>query len=210
MTKRGKYIVLEGGEGVGKTTQATLLVEVLRAYSITAEIVREPGGDPVGEQIRSILLAEDSEIEAKAEVLLFNAARVQTLKQIELKLAQGIWVVSDRSYVSTMAYQGFGRGLALDDLQTICENAVADLWPDLLLVMHCSAAIATSRRTSRGVNDRFEQEAAEFHERVNAGFAALARLQDIPVIDADPSEFEVQQAIWAQTVSLITKGAEVE
>lgn len=200
----GKYIVLEGGEGVGKTTQAHAITERLNSLGIRSETVREPGGDPLGEAIRGLLLDPAmSDTHPKAEVLLFNAARVQTLVRIRRKLERGVWVVSDRSYISTMAYQGFGRGMEMESLLPICLYAVEDLHPHVLLVLTCSDEETNRRRGERGVSDRFEQEQKGFHDRVNNGFLEIARTRQVPVIPADGSIEEVHETIWAHVEPLL-------
>lgn len=201
---RGRYIVLDGGEGVGKTAQAQRLVGRLGEQGVTAEYVREPGGDPVGEQIRAVLLDLDNkgQVEPKTEVLLFNAARVQTLARIREKLDTGTWVVGDRSYASTLAYQGYGRQLELEPLMAVCLYAL-DFHPDLVIIMTCSYETALERRNSRGVMDRFEAEERSFHERVNHGFLEIAQNRRLPVVSAEATIDQVEDLLWAQVEPLI-------
>lgn len=202
---RGRYIVLEGGEGVGKTTQTELLVQRLNDAGIPAIEMHEPGGDPMGIAIRSLILSLDFAPEDKTEVLLFNAARVQAMVAINRELELGHWVVSDRSYVSTLAYQGYGRGLNVAQVEAICLYAVGDNQPDLILVMACDAQESLNRRFGRGTTDRMEQEIGGFHRRVNAAFLTIAAEHDMPVIDAGGSVEEVQDLIWQHIQPLTTE-----
>lgn len=208
MSTRGRYIVFDGGEGVGKTTQVKRTVSHLGRLGIAAEEIREPGGDPIGERIRAVVLDVDlkGHMEAKTEVLLFNAARVQTQARIREKLEAGIWVVADRSYVSTMAYQGYGRGLDVEGLLMVCLYAT-DTMPDVLVVMTCDYEVALSRRQLRQVSDRFEAEANEFHDRVNRGFLDIAAGQRLPVVDASGPVADVEQLLWAHIAPLIPEEA---
>lgn len=201
--KQGKFIVLEGGEGVGKTTQADLLIDKLNDLGHATEFIREPGGDPLAEKLRDLLLNSGLDHEPETELLLFNAARIQTLVIVEQKLKDGINVVSDRNMLSTIAYQGYGRGLDLIMVREICEIATKCVKPDLVLLLDAPAQVVNSRRDDRGVSDRFEVLGEDFHEKVREGYRAEAKRLNLPVIDASPSINEVSDLIWQKVEPLI-------
>jgi dTMP kinase len=174
---RGRFITIEGGEGAGKTTQVALLVAALERAHIPARATREPGGSPGGEAIRRLLLEGDSERwDAVDEALLFAAARHDHVARlIAPSLAQGIWVVSDRFADSTLAYQGYGRGLALDDLAALHRFALGLFAPDLTVILDLPVETGLSRAASRAATgDRFERLDRAFHERLRQGFRRIA------------------------------------
>lgn len=200
---KGKFIVLEGGEGVGKTTQADLLIKELQKAGRNVEFIREPGGDPLAEKLRELLLDPDMSHEPETELLLFNAARIQTLVIVDNKLQQGIDVVSDRNMLSTIAYQGYGRGLDLNLVRDVCEIATRRTKPDLVLLLDAPADVVNTRRDSRGVSDRFEQLGEDFHEKVREGYRKEAEKTNIPIIDASPPIEKVFDLIWQKVQPLI-------
>lgn len=201
--KQGKFIVLEGGEGVGKTTQADLLINKLNESGHTTEFIREPGGDPLAEKLRDLLLNSGLDHEPETELLLFNAARIQTLVIVEQRLQDGVNVVSDRNMLSTIAYQGYGRGLDLNMVREICEIATKRVKPDLILLLDAPAEVVNSRRDDRGVSDRFEVLGEDFHEKVREGYRAEAKRLNLPVIDASRSIDAVFDQIWQNVEPLI-------
>lgn len=165
-----RYIALEGAEGCGKSTHAALL-----ATELDAVLTRETGGTPVGQRIRDILHDNDvSDLADRAEALLTAADRAQHSEAIvRPALAAGRHVVSDRSVYSTLAYQGYGRKLPLDDVRRINEWALAGCWPDLVLLLHVEPDELERRMRGRHL-DRFEREGAQFHSRVRDGFCRMA------------------------------------
>lgn len=199
----GRYIVLEGGDGVGKTSQVRRLVSRLNDSGILAEDVQEPGGDPLAKAIRGLLLDSQYVSEPKTDVLLFNAARVQALVAVKELLQTGTWAVSDRSYISTLAYQGYGSGLDLAELEPVCRYAMAETMPDLILVLWCDPAVALHRRIGRGQTDRIEAAGLAFHQRVTQGFLTIAREQGLPLIDASGTKEAVHELIWQQVQPLM-------
>jgi len=205
VTPRGRYVVLEGGEGVGKTTQAVALRDRLVGAGVPVDVIREPGGDPFAEAGRALLLGELPR-EPETEVLLFNALRTQVLiAHVAPALAAGRWVISDRNRLSTIAYQGYGHGLDLAWTRSVCATAADLCPPDLELVLHVDEATATARRDARGVTDRFERLDAEFHRRVVAGYLAEAARSGVPVIDAAPDLDTVTDSIWAEVAPLLDR-----
>jgi dTMP kinase len=174
---RGRFITIEGGEGAGKTTQVRLLMTALERARIPAKATREPGGSPGGEAIRRLLLEGLSERwDAVGEALLLVAARSDHVARlIAPSLAQGVWVVSDRFADSTFAYQGYGRGLALEDLATLHRFALGNFAPDLTVILDLPAEIGLARAKARAsVDDRFELLDQAFHERLRQGFRQIA------------------------------------
>jgi dTMP kinase len=177
-------VTLEGGEGAGKSTQATLLAEDMGAL-----LTREPGGTPTGEHIRTLLLDPAlPPVSARAEVLLMLAARAQHIAQVvEPALAAGRDVVCDRFSGSTLAYQGYGRELGIDEISAMSRWASGGLEPDLVVLLEVDAAEARGRVATRGAVDRMETEGPDFFARVTAGFAALAA--------ADPARWRVVNGV---------------
>jgi dTMP kinase len=174
-------VTLEGPEGAGKTTQAARLRDALDAAGVSVVLVREPGGTTLGESIRSLLLdmgpeqAPDSGISARADALLFNAARAQLVQErIEPALASGTTVICSRFADSTLAYQGAGMGLPTGDLASLERFATGGLKPDLTLLLDLPVEVGLARK--RGEETRFESGFdVAFHRRVRAGFLELAR-----------------------------------
>ena len=187
---RGRFITIEGGEGAGKSTQAGLLVAALARAGIRARGTREPGGSPGGEAIRRLLLEGDGERwDAVGEALLLVAARRDHVTRlIEPSLAQGIWVVSDRFANSTLAYQGYGKGLALDDLAALHRFALGDCTPDLTLILDLPVELGLARAAARGAGtDRFERLDPAFHERLRHGFRQIAAADSARCVLIDAS-----------------------
>lgn len=164
----GKFVVLEGGEGCGKSTQARRL-----AARLDAVLTREPGGTAIGEQVRGLLLDRAmGGLDPRAEALLMAADRAQHVAEIvRPALDTGRHVVSDRYVHSSMAYQGYGRGLPVEEVHDISAWATHGLWPDVVVLLDVPGDVAQRRL---GTLDRFEAEGGGFHERVVAGFRAMA------------------------------------
>jgi dTMP kinase len=199
----GRYVVLEGGEGVGKTTQLAHLAKRLEHEGLAVEVVREPGGDPFAEAARGLLLGPIDRT-AEAEVLAFNACRAQLLVSVvRPALDAGRWVLSDRGRLSTLAYQGYGHGLDLAWTAAVCDLAVQLCPPDLEIVLTVDDATAQARRRARGAVDRFEQLDEAFHRRVAGGYRTEATARGLPLLDGSGSEDEVADAVWAQVALLL-------
>lgn len=190
--ERGRFIALEGGEACGKSTQAARLAQRLGAV-----LTREPGGTAFGERVRDILLDVSTVgLDPRAEALLMAAARAQHVAEVvEPALAAGRDVVTDRYAHSSLAYQGFGRGLDLDEVRRLTDFATRCLWPDLVILLDVPADVAHARR---GVPDRFETEDAGFHERVVTGFRTLAAMEPERwvVVPATGTVDEVAESVW--------------
>ncbi len=180
MAPRGLFISIEGGEKAGKSTQATLLAEWLTSQGREVVVTREPGGTPAGEAIRQILLGGGSQsgetrLSPVTEALLFAAARAQHVDEvIRPALEAGKVVIADRYTDSSLAYQGYGLGLALDRVLAINEWATGSLWPDLTVLLDCPDPEEFGTRPRNGREDRIERRRGEFHRRVAAGYRELA------------------------------------
>ncbi len=171
---RGRFISFEGIDGAGKSTQHAWAVDYLRAQGRTVVATREPGGTPLGEKLRALLLSEPMNLETEA-LLMFAARREHIAEVIEPALARGDWVVCDRFVDASFAYQGGGRGLDWKKLESLAEWVLGDLQPDLTLIFDAPVAIAQQRLHAATANpDRFEQEQAEFFERVRAAYLRIA------------------------------------
>ena len=170
---RGKLIVLEGGDGVGKTTQLPLLADMLRARGLVVHTVREPGRTDVGQTVRTLLLDPASTIAPASEVLLFLAARAQVVAEvIAPALDAGEWIVADRFFVSTYAYQIAGHGLDGALVRAANRLATRGLVPDVTLLLTLPQVVAAARRRVRGAADRLERFGAGFDARVAEAYAA--------------------------------------
>lgn len=198
----GKFIVIEGLEGAGKTTARNVVVETLKSLGIDdMEFTREPGGTILAEKLRSLVLdiksVGDEVITDKAEVLMFYAARVQLVETvIKPALARGAWVIGDRHDLSTQAYQGGGRGIDADLLKTLRNAVLGDFAPHLTLYLDVDPVVGLKRARARGELDRIEQESFDFLHRTRARYLELAAADSrIKTIDATQSLEEVTQAI---------------
>lgn len=196
---RGKFITIEGTEGVGKTTNLQWVRQCLSEQGLEVLTTREPGGTPLAEQIRELLLTpRDEVINATAELLLVFAARAQHLAAlIKPGLQAGKWVLCDRFTDATFAYQGGGRGLDQDTICTLESLVQEDLRPDLVILLDIQPELGLSRARRRSEPDRFEQEAVAFFSRVRQAY--LQRAASDPdrylVIDAGQPLADVQQHI---------------
>jgi dTMP kinase len=174
---RGRFITVEGGEGAGKSTQVGLLAGALERIGITVQCTREPGGSPGGETIRRLLLdGAGDRWDAISEALLLTAARRDHVTRlISPALDRGVWVISDRFADSTVAYQGFGRGMPLADIALLQRAAVGDFVPDLTLILDVPVPLGLARAAQRRADpDRFERLDPAFHERLREGYRHLA------------------------------------
>ena len=172
---RGRLIVFEGAEGAGKTTQIRILGERLTTAGIPFVAVREPGGTPVGDEIRGIVLHKEQEIAAATEALLFMASRAELIaREIMPSLTKGNVVLVDRFFLSTYAYQVVGRGLPEPEVRAANRLATAGLIPDLTLLIDVHAAHGLERADARGTRDKIERSGDDFHARVGNAFRQFA------------------------------------
>ena len=203
-------ISIEGGEGVGKTTQAKLLEQKIRARGRDVVLIREPGGTPLGEHVRELVKGEIGQ-SYRSELLLFEAARAELVETvIRPALEQGTVVISDRFSDSSLAYQGHGRAIPLKDVARLNEFATGGLVPDATILLNVPQSVGAARAAERDsrVSDaktKFEDEPEDFQERVNEGFRKIASRDPGRwyEIDAAPSIDEVADAIWQHVETLL-------
>lgn len=200
---RGRFITLDGSEGVGKTTQITHIADWLRARNIPFYLTREPGGTVLGEKLRALFLDPATQISADSELLLILAARNEHLVQeIRPRLAAGQWVISDRYNDATYAYQGAARGIDPARIAALEAWLSAYLEPDLRLILDTDAHTATTRLQARGNRpDRMEQENAVFFAAVQAGFRTRAQAENAHLIAADGTP----EAVFARIRPLLER-----
>jgi dTMP kinase len=191
------FITFEGIEGCGKTTQ---LHRLARRLGPRAVVTREPGGTVIGREIRDVLLdPANRAMSPAAELLLYFADRAQNVAEvIRPALEKGLTVLCDRHVESSLAYQGYGRGLSLEDIRKLAALATGGLRPDLIVLVDVPVAVGLERVGRRGAHDRLESERVSFHERVRAGFEALCA--DEPArwlrLDGTQPEEAVEEALW--------------
>ena len=199
--QRGKFITIEGIEGVGKSTNIDYLAGIIEANGYTVMKTREPGGTPIAERIRNILKEHgDEPLPDVAELLLMFAARsISVNNAIQPALSNGTWVISDRFTDSTRAYQGGGRGFPRESIEWLAEFVHGDLQPDLTILLDAPVEIAMQRADRRGDPDRFEVERAEFFDRVRQTYLQLAEMEPerFAVVDCSRDLESVQAAISA-------------
>jgi dTMP kinase len=199
---RGRFITFEGGEGAGKSTQLKYLCATLRTRGIDVVTTREPGGSPGAEQIRALLVSGDPERwDGMTEALLHFAARRDHLRvTVWPALEAGKWVLCDRFADSTLAYQGYGHGLAHHTIRDLYRLAVGDFAPDLTLILDLPVETGLARAMVRGgAEDRYERMKGGFHQRLRDGFLTIAAAAPdrCAVVAADRSQDEVRAAILA-------------
>jgi dTMP kinase len=215
---KGTFITFEGTEGSGKSTQILLLANFLKSRGMRVVLTREPGGTPIGDQVRKIVLdPAHTALDPKAELLLYAASRAQHLYEVILPaLASGVVVLCDRFSDATLAYQGYGRGLDIEMIRALDRIVCAGTRPDLTLLFDIDAALGISRahgrNTSRGLETeaRFENEELAFHERVRQGYRTLAKQEPdrIRMVDASRAQEAVEMNVRAimDEVMLRTEG----
>ncbi len=212
---KGLFITFEGTEGSGKSTQVTLLAERLRTTGHVVRTLREPGGTPIGEEIRHTLKhsMDNNAMTAETELLLMNASRAQIVREvIQPALAAGEIVICDRFYDSTTAYQGYGRKLDLETVKRIVEFAVGDTQPDLTLLLVVPPEISEERLRSRQsempfLRDRMEEADRAFFERVALGYEliAAAEPQRVQAISGMASVGVVRAEVWRHVQPLLAQ-----
>jgi dTMP kinase len=214
---KGRFITFEGTEGCGKSTQIKLLAERLQMLGHRVRTLREPGGTPIGEEIRHTLKhsQHNHAMTPEAELLLMNASRAQLVREIiRPALAEGEIVLCDRFYDSTIAYQGYGRELDLGRVKSVIEFAVGETKPDLTLFLHVPAEVSAERMRSRQSTlplelqrDRFEEADRKFFERVAHGFGVIAagEPQRVKFVNGAPAVHVVCAAIWEVVQPVLPK-----
>ena len=212
---KGRFITFEGTEGCGKSTQVGILADKLRALGHRVRTLREPGGTPIGEEIRHTLKhsQQNHAMTPEAELLLMNASRAQLVREIiRPALADGEVVVCDRFYDSSIAYQGYGRELDLEKVKSVIEFAVGETKPDLTLLLHVPAEVSAERLRSRQtsmpfVRDRIEEADQKFFERAAHGFGVIAAHEPnrVKFINGAQSMDIVSAKIWELVQPLLPK-----
>ena len=190
----GRFITVEGVEGVGKTTSIGFVAAHLRSAGVEVRTTREPGGTPLAERLREMLLHPGEPLGSEAELLLMFAARSVHLENaVRPALARGQWVVCDRFTDATRAYQGGGRGQPADRIEQLAAWVQRGLEPDLTILLDAPPEVTEVRRRHRGADDRFERESDRFHARVRNAYLQLARRwpQRIRLVDASDSPDQV-------------------
>jgi len=212
MSQAGRFISLEGIEGAGKSTLARALEATLRARGLGVVLTREPGGTPLAERLRAIALERGGErISPQAETLIMFAARAIHIENlIRPTLAQGTWVICDRFTDATRAYQGAGRGVQDDLIESIATAVHGDLWPHRTLILDLPVELGLSRaRARQGGGDRFEDEDLRFFQRVRTRYLALAvsEPERIRLVDATDGPERVAERALAAISDLLPSGA---
>jgi dTMP kinase len=205
MTQRGCFITLEGSEGVGKTTNVAVIADAVRGAGLSVITTREPGGTPLAEEIRALLLqVREEPVAPMTELLLVFAARAQHITTvIEPALSRGVWVISDRFTDATYAYQGGGRGANLEQIAELERLVQGHLQPDLTLYLDLDPQIAANRLAGRE-RDRFESEDRAFFERVRSAY--LDRARRVPryrIVDASATPVDVADAVRRHVIEFI-------
>lgn len=200
----GKFVTVEGCDGVGKSTQVRLLRERLSKEGVDAVFTREPGGTDIAEKIRAVILdADNSDMDALTELFLYEASRCQHTNQvIKSALDAGKLVICDRYIDSTLAYQGYGRGLDVDMIKTLNRWAMGGVEIDLTLFLDVNSADGFSRKGGASDGDRMEREKSDFYERVYNGFIAVANEEKRFVrVDASGTKYETHEKLYAELKS---------
>lgn len=209
---RGLFITLEGPDGSGKSTIIKLIGNYLKEKGIEFVMTREPGGTIIGEEIRHIILDEKNiNMGDETEALLYAAARGQHVhEKILPSLEEGKLVLCDRFVLSSLAYQGVGRGLGIEKVKSINDFAIRGVYPDLILFFHVDPEVTLERKTENQGGDRLEQEGNDFHRTVYEGYMELLKMypKNVKVIDATKSIEEVLEQSIKEVEDLLTKKRE--
>ncbi len=203
----GLFIAFEGADGCGKSTQVRFLTQYLQGLGVDVLSTREPGGCPVSERIRDIVLDRNIEnMSAQTEALLYAAARAQHVYEvIRPAVEAGRVVLCDRFIFSSLAYQGYGRELGVDEVRAINEFAIMGCMPDITVFINIPPERAFERMNELKVHDRIEKEDMSFHERVFRGFIELSKSEEIMLIDANGTKFETHELIKSKLLPVFKK-----
>lgn len=202
MSKKGKYIVIEGNDGTGKSTQVALLRKRLTKEGIESVEFHEPAGTPIADSIRTVIKDGSLPRQPETNLLLFTAARHEIWKKAESTLNSGGWVIAARNYYSTLVYQGEAEGVDLDLIRETTRHFTSDRYmlPDVAIILDLDLEQRTERLKSRSINsynqDTFERRSEKFQKIVNEGYREIAKEQNLPVIDAASSPKAIAEEIW--------------
>ncbi len=201
---KGKFIVIEGCEGAGKSKQSAILESALKSRGVNCMVTREPGGAPLGEKLRSLVLDPAYSPDAITELYLYSAARRVHLNEIVLPaLEKGVTVICDRFIYSTLAYQGYGRGLDLDFVREINRRTVDPLKADIALFLDVKPIDGFKRKGGADTADRLERENAEFFDRVYRGFKEMSKRGELVEIDASGEKEQTAEKILAAVETVL-------
>lgn len=206
MQLRGKFITLEGGEGVGKTTQIHLLYEFLNTRRIKVKVTREPGGDEVGEKIRAVIKsAAITKMDPLCEtLLLFAARRDHFIKIIQPLLEQGYTVICDRFYDSTLVYQGLLKNVSIEDIMKLKQMTIGNTEPDLTIILDVNSEVSTKRLSMRNlIQDGYDTMKKEQHDIIRKGFQNIAEVFSFRSVMINATENE--QTVFAKVIKAIEK-----
>jgi dTMP kinase len=206
--KTGKYIVIEGNDGTGKSTQVEKIRELLENEGIESIEFHEPAGSPMADAIRTILKDGSLERSGETNLLLFTAARHEIWRRAQQELALGKWVVAARNYYSTVAYQGYGEGLSLDLIAETMRTFTGERYlnPDFAAILHIDRSVRESRIANRGElekPDAFESRNIDFQTKVTNGYLEIAKDKGLPVVDASQSVEDVTRELWTRIQPLL-------
>jgi dTMP kinase len=204
--RRGLFITLEGGEGSGKSSQAQALKALVEGTGRSVTVTREPAGCPLGQRVRELLSDPSLELDARSELFLFVAARAQHVAEvIRPALERGEVVICDRFGDSSVAYQGYGRGLGPDDVRLANRMAMQGLVPDLTVLLDVPVEMGLGRKAGEDAPDRIGQEGTQFHERVRRGYLAMAaeEAEHFLVVDATLPPEKLTERIWRRLEPLL-------
>ena len=204
----GKYIVIEGNDGTGKSTQVEKIRERLRERGIESIEFHEPAGTPIADAIRTVIKDGSLERTPETNLLLFTAARHEIWHEAEQRLSEGVWVVAARNYYSTLAYQGYGEGLSLDLIEDTMRTFTSERYmsPDTAVILSVDDATREARIAERGALERpdtFESRGDDYQRRLNDGYVEIARSHGLQVIDAAQPVDAVTDDIWKEVEPLI-------
>jgi dTMP kinase len=205
-SRRGLFVTLEGGEGSGKSSQAQALKALLEARGFTVTVTREPAGCPLGQRVRELLSNASLELDARSELFLFVAQRAQHAAEvIRPALGRGEVVICDRFGDSSVAYQGYGRGLGPDDVRLANRMATQGVVPDLTVLLDVPVETGLARKRGEKAPDRIGQEGASFHELVRRGYLAMAAQEPerFLVVDGTLPAQEITRTIWRRLEPLL-------
>jgi dTMP kinase len=208
VSEYGKYVVIEGNDGTGKSTQVGLMRERLAAHGIESVEFHEPAGTPIADEIRTILKNGELERDGETDLLLFTAARHEIWKTAHAKLKLGIWVVAARNYYSSLAYQGYGKGVPVNLITETTRQFTDEQYmnPDLALILAVDDQTREERIANRGSlekPDAFESLGDDFQARLNSGYLRVAETHGLTIIDASQSPEDVSNDIWLHVEPLI-------